>query len=169
MKLELTEKEVTEAIAAYLRRHCIVSPCGNLSVSLTFDHTDSSFGAIVDADTTHPFTQVVQAVCLEYGITTEEIHSKARSDYHVTPRSVAYYVLRCLQFTFEDIALYFHKDHGTIMHGAKSALSRSQTDSIYRGRVERVLQKLGLPAPQLSAKHPSFINNPGDNGVKTQC
>jgi chromosomal replication initiation ATPase DnaA len=139
VKLELTEQEVTAAIASYLRANCVLCPRAELAVSLTFDHKTEAFGAIVTSDSEDPLAMVVKALNNEYGISFEDLVSRKRSDFHCTPRFLAFYLLRQLGYTTVETGRIFNRDHGSILHGIHNVEDRLPIDALYRQRVERVL------------------------------
>lgn len=83
-------------------------------------------------------TSVCKVVADFYGITLEEMLSKARPARIAWPRQVAMTLLRrCSQMSLNEVGQFFGgRDHGTVLHAERRVAEREQTEKNARAQIE---------------------------------
>jgi len=97
--------------------------------------------------------QVVQAVCIEAGLTHAELFSPWRHRRVAYPRHVAMYMIDryCPEYSLKEIGYVFQRDHTSIMHGITKVEARLRDKhSKTRGLVALVHQRLAAIAASVS-------------------
>jgi chromosomal replication initiator protein len=93
--------------------------------------------------------EIQSATCAQFGVSSEELLSTARSTRIAWPRQVAMYLARELTGeSLPTIGRHFGgRDHTTVLHAWRRAGSRISTDETSREAVEKLCQTLECPAP----------------------
>ena len=92
--------------------------------------------------------QAVQQVVSEaWGVTTDGITSKARTQALTVPRQIAIYIARTiLNMQLVEIGTAFgNRDHSTVIHSINRAIELLKTDQNTKERYAIVCQQLGIP------------------------
>ena len=92
--------------------------------------------------------QAVQQVVSEaWGVTTDGITSKARTQALTVPRQIAIYIARTiLNMQLVEIGTAFgNRDHSTVIHSINRAIELLKTDQNTKERYTIVCQQLGIP------------------------
>ena len=91
------------------------------------------------------FIQFTRAVCSEYNVRPQEIHSQSRFTNFRVPRQVMHTLLRELTgMTIQEIGfLVGRRNHATVLHSVRAVKSQYQTDKIYRDKLNEVLYGIG--------------------------
>ena len=84
--------------------------------------------------------EVAELVCLESGVSLEEMRGRRNSGQVVRARQVAMHLIRkhCKGTTWQGIGVFLEKDHTTVVHGDKATAAKMMTDPITYSLVERV-------------------------------
>ena len=87
---------------------------------------------------------ILNAVCEEYGVSTDDIRSTRRNQEIVTPRHVFMYLCRqIIDMTYEDIAKFLmKKDHTTVIHGYRKVKEDIMKDPEYAARINLIKNKI---------------------------
>lgn len=85
--------------------------------------------------------QRIVAEC--YGLPVSVMCSKDRPVHIAHPRQVAMCLCRELtRLPLEEIALYFGRDHGTVIHAIKAVRNRADTEAAYSQEVWMIWKKV---------------------------
>ena len=94
------------------------------------------------------FKRIIQECCKEMNVSYHDINSKRRLPDIVDTRILITWIIRNTfdkRFSYENIATFIgNKDHSTLLHYMKEFANRYETDAIYRKRVYRILDALGV-------------------------
>jgi len=90
------------------------------------------------------FEEIAQAVCDQYGVSTQMLLSRRRTTHVALPRQVAMYLCRkLLDASYPRIGNLFGRDHTTALHGVRTISTRMQSDSSLHDTVELIGRRLG--------------------------
>lgn len=102
----------------------------------------------MSVSTRQPLTipEILKAVCLEFGVSLEDLRGESRTKTRANSRHVAMYLLRKLtDLSLVEIAEQFgNRHHSTVIFAIKKVISSSQSDLRFKHRVDRILADLYL-------------------------
>lgn len=104
------------------------------------------------------FCRIIATVCLEYGVTREELLGDDRHKRYTTPRHLAYAVARdILEWSYPDLGRAFGmKDHTSILYGCRKVWKREASDEAfleyYNGLKERLRPDQDRTLPGVKGK-----------------
>jgi hypothetical protein len=83
--------------------------------------------------------QVVDDVCVEYGVTLEDLKERTRVMRVSRPRQIAMYLAhRCAGASLNEIGRYFDKHHTSVYHSVKVVTARAKSDQLLQDRLKRL-------------------------------
>lgn len=90
--------------------------------------------------------RVVEAVCLAFRITPDELLGNSRKSEHAGPRHAAMVLaLRYTDTTKSSIARFFRKkDHTTVIHAEKTVAAKLRTSPVFRTAFENAVRRLSV-------------------------
>ncbi|MCC8141214.1 MAG: chromosomal replication initiator protein DnaA [Lachnospiraceae bacterium] len=113
---------------------------------ITLDIAIQELQNIISPETPHEVTPqlIIEVVSEHFGITVDQIMSKARSNDISKPRQIAMYL--CKNMTDHPLdsigQLLGGRDHSTIIHGIKKVSDEMMVDESFRQTVETVRKKI---------------------------
>lgn len=83
---------------------------------------------------------IQQLVAREWGVTPEGLRSKTRTKTLTLPRQIAMFLIRELLHTqlMEIGHAFGGRDHSTVIHSIEKITNATQSDSVFKGRVDKV-------------------------------
>ncbi len=86
---------------------------------------------------------VIQAVCEHFGIEEKELLGRGRSRQIAFPRQVSMYLMRKdADVSLEEIGQALNRDHTTVLHGYRKIEEEMETNSVLRGDVMTIRERL---------------------------
>lgn len=86
---------------------------------------------------------IIQAVCDEYNITREQLHSKSRKQPLPEARQiVAWYNVKALNQSLNQVKRFLgYGNHSSVIHCVKTVNNRMEVEREFRELVEKILNK----------------------------
>ena len=89
--------------------------------------------------------QIVDYVCADFKVNSNDIMSPNRVPAIVLPRHICMYLLRQeLKLSFPDIARILNREHTTVLHACKKIQQQQETDLTLKERIEIIRANLDL-------------------------
>lgn len=86
---------------------------------------------------------VIQAVCEHFGIEEKELLGRGRARNIAFPRQVSMYLMRKdADVSLEEIGQALNRDHTTVLHGYRKIEDEMETNSVLRGDVMTIRERL---------------------------
>ena len=83
--------------------------------------------------------RILTFVSQKYGIPTEDIIGKRKTDAIATARQVAIYLLRELtEMSFANIGKVFNRDHSTVIHSCTQVEKRMMADKLFLAELQGI-------------------------------
>ena len=90
--------------------------------------------------------QIMSVVCKTTHIDWSELKSKCRKREINDVRQTAMWMIRKgTSMSFYDVGKVFNRHHSTVLHAVKAVENMIETDNMYRGHVEQILNNIDSP------------------------
>ncbi len=113
---------------------------------LTLDNAESALKNIINNNNNDLITpdRILETVCEEFGVSTDDIKSSRRNQELVYPRHVFMYLCRIIiDMTYEEIAKFLlRKDHTTVMHGYRKVKDEIANNPDFEKRINNIKNKI---------------------------